>query len=58
MKRAALIWFGIAMAGVAAGGIVSIFTSDNYVGGPIIGVIFGAGALRAWFLAGEPQQPE
>lgn len=52
MKRAGLTWFGIVLAFIAAGAIASIFVADNYVGGPIMAVIFGAGAFRAWYLAG------
>jgi hypothetical protein len=53
VKRGALIWFGILLAGIAAGAVVSIFQSHNTVGGPIVAAIFGAGAFRAWWLAGE-----
>lgn len=52
MRRGALIWFGIVLMGIAAGAVVSIFQSHNYVGGPILAVLFGAGAVRAWHLAG------
>lgn len=58
MKRTALIWLGIALFGLAAGAVVSIFQSDNYVGGSIMAALFGAGAFRAWYVAGEARSPQ
>lgn len=57
MKRTGLVWFGIVLAGIAVGAVVSIFQSRNYVGGPILAALFGAGALRAWYLAGAARSP-
>lgn len=57
MKKFLMIWFGIALAGIAAGAIVSIFQSRNYIGGPIMAAVFGAGALRAWYMAGGSTKP-
>lgn len=53
MKRAALIWVGIALAGIAAGLVVSIFQSKNYVAGPVLAAVFAAAAWRTWYLAGR-----
>lgn len=54
MKRAALIWFGIVLAGIAAGFVVSIFQSKNYVGGPTLAALFAAAAWRTWYMAKSP----
>jgi hypothetical protein len=48
-----MIWFGIALMGLAAGAIVSIFRMHNVIGGAITAVLFGAAAFRVWYLAGE-----
>jgi hypothetical protein len=53
MKRAAMIWIGIVLAGIAAAFVVSIFQSKNYVGGPILATVFAAAAWRTWYLAGR-----
>jgi hypothetical protein len=33
MKKFLMIWFGIALMGLAAGAVVSIFRAHNYIGG-------------------------
>ena len=57
MKKFLMIWFGIALFGLAAGAVVSIFRSDNYIGGPILAVLLGAGAFRVWYMAGDSTKP-
>ncbi len=42
----------VALGVIAAAAVVSIFTSHNYVGGPIVAVIFAAAAARCWYLGG------
>lgn len=54
MKKFLMIWFGIALMGLAAGAVTSIFRSANYIGGPILALILGAAAFRVWYKAGEP----
>jgi hypothetical protein len=54
MKKFLMIWFGIALMGLAAGAVVSIFRMHNVIGGAITAVIFGAAAFRVWYMAGEP----
>lgn len=58
MRRVGLTWFGIVLAFIAVGSVVSIFLSANYVGGPILAIVFGAGAFRAWYMAGEARSPQ
>lgn len=58
MKRTALIWLGIALFGLAAGAVVSVFRGHNYIGGPIVAALLGAGAFRAWYMAGEARSPQ
>jgi hypothetical protein len=57
MKKFLMIWFGIALMGLAAGAVTSIFRSANYVGGPILALICGAAAFRVWYLAGGSTKP-
>lgn len=57
MKKFLMIWLGIALFGLAAGAVVSIFRSANYIGGPIMAVLLGAAAFRVWYLAGDSTKP-
>jgi hypothetical protein len=57
VKKFLMIWFGIALFGIAAGAVVSIFRMHNYVGGPIMAALFGAAAFRVWYMAGEARSP-
>lgn len=57
MKKFLMIWFGIALFGLAAGAVVSIFRMHNVIGGAITAVIFGAAAFRVWYLAGGSAKP-
>lgn len=53
MKKALLVWIGFVLALIAVAFAVSIFQSRNYVGGPVLAVVFAAAAGRTWHLAGE-----
>jgi hypothetical protein len=57
MKKFLMIWFGIALMGLAAGAVASIFRAHNYIGGPILALILGAAAFRVWYLAGGSAKP-
>jgi hypothetical protein len=52
MEGAGWTRVAVGLGGLAIGAIVSIFTSQNYVGGPITAAVFGAAAARCWYLGG------
>jgi hypothetical protein len=57
MKKFLMIWFGIALFGLAAGAVASIFRMHNYIGGPIMAALLGAAAFRVWYMAGDSAKP-
>lgn len=56
MKKALLVWIGIVMAFIAVAGVL-VAVDGNYIGGSITALLFGAAALRTWYIAGDSTKP-